>query len=109
MKVKDVIGAVTNKSFYSLYDVDEYFIDSYGECLHAVYDTNKSIEYLQDVEVNDEAYFVAATILYKCDDGVVGVHGVYWVPFDSIQYEDIGELCTAKEYILENKLVYVQK
>ena len=109
MKVKDVIDAVTNKPFYSLYDVDEYFIDNYGECLHEVYNTDKSIEYLQDVEINDEAYFVAATILYQCDDGVVGVHGVYWVPFDGVQYEDIGELCTAREYILENRQIYIPK
>lgn len=109
MKVKDVIDAVTNKSFYSLYDVDEYFIDNYGECLHPIYDSNKSIEYLQEVEVNDEAYFVSATILYKCDDGVVGVHGVYYVMCESAEARDLGELCTAREYVLENKPIYVPK
>jgi len=109
MKVKDLIDIVTNNAFYSIWDVDEYLHDNHNEWLQPVSKDNKSIEYLQEVDINDEAYYVAATVLYKCDDGVVGIHGVYWVPDDNIEYIDLEELCTAKEYVLENKLVYVPK
>lgn len=108
MKVKDIIDVVTDKSFYSISDVDEYFIDNCDECLHPLCYTDKSVEYLQDVEVNDEAYYVSATILYKCDDGVVGIHGVYFIMYD-VSAEDIGELCTATEYIPKIKQVYLPK
>lgn len=108
MKVKDVIDAVTNKPFYSLYDVDEYFYNNYGEWLHPLSYDDKSVEYLQEVDLNDEGYYITATILYKCDDGVVGVRGVYY-NYENIDASEFEELCTAKEYVLVNKQVYSPK
>lgn len=108
MKVKDVIDTVTNKPFYSLYDVDEYFYNNYGEWLHPLSYDDKSVEYLQEVDLNDEGYYITATILYKCDDGVVGVRGVYY-NYENTDASEFEELCTVKEYVLVNKQVYSPK
>lgn len=109
MKVKDIIEIVTNNSFYSIFSVDEYLMDHYDEVLKPLYATDKSIQYLIDVEVNDEAYFVSGTILYQCDDGVVGINGLYYNFIESVSDEDQEYLCTAKEYVLENRPTWVQK
>ena len=108
MKVKDVIDAVTNERFYSIGEVNEYFYNNYGEWLHPLSYYDKSIEYLQEVDLNDESYYITATILYKCDDGVVGVHGVYYI-YEDIDASVFEDLCTAKGYVLTNKQVYSPK
>ena len=108
MKVKDVIDVVTNERFYSIGEVNEYFYNNYGEWLHPLSYYDKSIEYLQEVDLNDESYYITATILYKCDDGVVGVYGVYYI-YEDIDASVFEDLCTAKEYVLTNKQVYSPK
>ena len=109
MKVKDVIDAVTNNSFYSISEVDEYCESHFGEWLRPLSRDDPSVEYLQEVDLNDEGYYLTATILYKCDDGVVGVHGLYFHYEYELEDKDFEELCTAKEYILVDKPIYVPK
>lgn len=109
MKVKDLIEIVTNNSFYSISSVDEYLMDNYNEVLKSVYQTDRQVQYLMDVDVDDEAYFITATILYQCDDGVVGINGLYYNFMEFINDEDCEYLCTAREYVLENRPTWVQK
>lgn len=109
MKVKEVIDIVKNNIFHQIDDVDEYIHDNYGEWLRPVNKDDSLVEYLQDVDVDDEAYIVNATILYKCEDGVVGIHGPYYIMNNWETSDDIEECCTAREYILENRPVYVTK
>lgn len=108
MKVKDLIELVTNNQFYSIDSVDEYLMDNYDEVLKPLYRTDDSVQHLIDVVLHDEAYFVSATILYQCDDGVVGINGLYYNFIESVDDKDCEYVCTAKEYVLENKLTWVE-
>ena len=109
MKVKDIIDTVTNNAFYSISEVDEYCSSHFGEWLYPLSRDDPSVEYLQEVDLDDESYCITATILYKCDDGVVGIHGLYFHYEYELEDRDFDKLCTAKEYVLESKQIYVPK
>lgn len=63
MKVKELITLVNNNFFYSLHDLDE--IENLPKCVAG------------GLELNQHRWCSTAINVYKCEDGFVGIWGIY--------------------------------
>lgn len=95
MKVKELITLVNNNFFYSLHDLVE--IENFPECVD------------EGLELDQHRRYSTAVNVYKCEDGYVGIYGVYQNFSEQQDYKDIGIKCLAEEYIKVPYAPYVYK
>ena len=84
MKVKELITLVNNNFFYSLHDLDE--IENLPKCV------------AEGLELDQHRWYSTAINVYKCEDGFVGIWGIYQSFYEYQDYKDIGIKCVALEY-----------
>lgn len=84
MKVKEFITLVNNNCFYSLHNLVE--IENLPECI------------AEGLELDRHRWYSTAVNVYKCENGFVGVFGIYQSFSEYQDYKDIGIECVALEY-----------
>ena len=96
MKVKELIELINNAKLYSLWDADELIHNDVNlvECY-----LNSHSHELYDLSTN----------IYKCDDGYVGVEGLFSLKSENMNYIDCGISCSASEFIAIPTITYKQK
>lgn len=95
MKIQELIDAVNSQEIYSLWDLDN-FIPNLPECIAEGLEKDKS--WLYDTAVN----------VYKCEDGFVGIWGVYH-NYEDCSCKDYEITCIATEYKEVPSVTYVPK
>lgn len=85
MKVQELIKLINENELYSLSDAEDL-----------IYDAAEIVEHA--IELDQHRWYSVATDVYKCDDGYVGVCGVFQSFSESQTHEDIDFLCEAEEY-----------
>lgn len=83
MTVQELINLITENRFYSLLEVEDAI-----DCKKVA----------SGLELDKHRWYSKATDVYKCDDGFVGVKGVYQSFSDMQDWRDIDVLCEAEEY-----------
>ena len=83
MRVQEVIDAVNSNKYWSIYDFEEEF------CLKAVE---------RDLHIERDRWFEVSTVVYRCEDGYVGVSGVTTLYSEMMSWDDCYCPCIAKEY-----------
>lgn len=92
MKVAEVIEKANSTKYWSLYDFEEDFD------LEAV---------ARDLNLDRLRWFEISTVVYKCEDGFVGVSGVSHTYSEMMDYRDCDCECTAKEFKPVQTTIYV--
>lgn len=92
MKVAEVIEKVNTNKYWSLFEFEEDFD------LEAV---------ARDLYIDRLRWFEISTVVYKCEDGFVGVCGVSQTYSEMMDYRDCDCECTAKEFKPIQTTIYV--
>lgn len=104
MKVQEFIDAVNNceEKLYSLWDIE----DNVAPDVHF----SQMPELVEEgIEVDEHRWYFVATNVYKCDDGYVGVRGVWKLLSEQMDYSDCNIICHADEYEQVQTVTYKQK
>ena len=90
MKTKDFIDMINSHSdeLYSLYCLEDHEYDFEMELPYFVTKLPGEVH----------RWYTTATLVYECDDGLVGVSGFDYGHGDDIDPEDCYEPCHAEEY-----------
>lgn len=96
MKVKDFINKVNTGHFFLLEDV-EHSIENIPELVASGIDLESNFLYNTAVNV------------YKCEDGFVGVFGIFSTVSPVVTMEDLDTECEAEEYKEVQSVTYVPK
>lgn len=104
MKVKEFIDAVNNseEKLYSLWDIEDNVapdvpLPQFPELVE------------EGIEIDEHRWYFVATNVYQCDDGYVGVRGVWKLRSENMDYSDCNILCHAEEYEKVQTVTYKQK
>jgi len=92
MKVAEVIEKVKTNKYWSLYEFEEDFD------LEAV---------ARDLNLDRLRWYEISTVVYKCEDGFVGVSGVSRTYSEMMDYRDCLCECTAEEFKPVQTINYV--
>lgn len=97
MKVKELIEFVNNyeNPFIALDDVED-----------AVDEKTKKVE---TIDVDKHRHYSIATDVYQCEDGFVGVTGLYEIFSECSMRSDFDINCEASEYEAFQKVTYKPK
>lgn len=97
MKVQEVIDLIDDSTIYSLAELEW---DGYLPKCKCV---------ARGLNLDEHRWYSVATNVYECEDGFVGVTGVYQSFSESQTWKDIGVPCYAEEYIATPTITYKPK
>lgn len=95
MKVQEAIDIIEKFCIYALWMVGGTLKDC--KCV------------AEGLNLDEHRWYSIATNVYECEDGFVGVKGVYQSFSESQTWKDINVLCTAEEYIAVPSITYKPK
>lgn len=98
MKVQEAISKIEVACLYALWMVNDYY-EPLKDC--------KCVA--EGLNLDEHRWYSIATNVYECEDGFVGVRGVYQSFSEMQTWEDINVLCTAEEYIAVPSITYKPK
>lgn len=93
MKVQELINLISENKLYSLCDAEDLIDDN-------------ATKVDSGIDLDEHRWFSIAADVYKCDDGYVGVYGVFQNFSEMQTYEDIDILCEAEEFEEITKVSY---
>lgn len=96
MKVKELIDIINYSDFYCL-----------GEVEDEVDEQAKQVEH--GSALDNHRWYSTAIDVYECEDGYVGVFGVYQIFSEQMEYEDVDVKCYAEEYAAVPRITYIPK
>lgn len=99
MKVEEFIKWVNGLNVYNLYEVED-------EVKYNKIDVEKVAD---EFDYDNRRWYSLATIVYKCDDGFVGVRGACMLHSEEMSYSDAGVVTKAFEVIPQTVTSYVRK
>lgn len=85
MKVQELINLINEEPLYSLWDAD----DVIGKNAKMV---------ASHLDLDEHRWYNMAVNVYECEDGFVGVFGVYQSFSERQTWEDINVVCEASRY-----------
>ncbi len=88
MKKQELIDLVANNPRDNLWDMEDQIHHLYKMWVERV---------AIWLDLDEHRHYEKETIVYKCEDWFVGIHGVSKLYSEESSYEDIGENCTAFE------------
>lgn len=94
MKVQELINLISENKLYSLCDAEDLIGD-------------KATKVDSGIDLDSHRWFSIAADVYKCDDGYVGVYGVFQNFSEMQTYEDINILCEAEEFEAITRVSYL--
>lgn len=99
MKIQQIISLVTENKYYSLYEAQE--------AIRAIFGTFAIPA--GGIDTNEYSTYSVATDVYRCEDGYVGVTGVWRVKQTSVSFESIQVTASASEYKEFATITFVKK
>ena len=93
MKVQEAIDIIEESCLYALWMVN------LKDCKRVA----------EGLNLDEHRWYSIATNVYECEDGFVGVRRVYQSFSEMQDWEDIGVLCTAEEYVATPSITYKPK
>ena len=97
MKVQEVINIIEESCIYALWMVEDFKYLKDCKCV------------AEGLNLDEHRWYSIATNVYECEDGFVGVRGAYQSFSEMQDWEDIGILCTAEEYVAIPSITYKPK
>ena len=94
MKVQELINLINEKPLYSLWDAD----DVIGKNAKMV---------ASHLDLDEYRWYSMAVNVYECEDGFVGVFGVYQSLSESQTWKDINVVCEASRYKEVKTVTYI--
>ena len=94
MKVQELINLINEEPLYSLWDAD----DVIGKNAKMV---------ASHLDLDEYRWYNMAVNVYECEDGFVGVFGVYQSFSESQTWEDINVVCEASRYKEVKTVTYI--
>ena len=97
MKVKELKDLINQEDdLYSLWDAEDIIPRGITKVANGL-------------DLDQRRWFSTATDVYKCEDGFVGVNGVFQVFSEGMPYSDCGRLCVAFECEAVQSVTYKPK
>lgn len=96
MKVNELINYINDNNFYNL---------------NLVYEKIKGQvnQVAKGMHLDRHRWYSTATDVYECEDGYVGIYGVYQIFSEQMEYEDADVKCYAEEYVAVPRITYISK
>jgi len=94
MKAQDLINLINENPLYSLWDADDV-IDK------------KAKKVASHLELDEHRWYSTAVNVYECEDGFVGIFGVYQSFSESQMLDDINVVCEASRYKEVKTVTYI--